>query len=85
MELDLPKQDKKEILKELAFLTEKEQAKHIEAIAELYKEIPYLLIERIRKLPNVDPEHYDKIIAQLKYMDFEEQMEFVQFLEEYSK
>ena len=85
MELDIPKEDKKEILKELAFLTEKEQKKHIEAIAELYKEIPYMLIERIRNLPNVEPEHYDKIIAQLKYMDFEEQMEFVQFLEEYSK
>jgi len=85
MELDIPKDDKKEILKELAFLAKKEQIKHIEAIAELYKEIPYMLIERIRKLPNVDPEHYDKIVAQLKYMDFEEQMEFVQFLEEYSK
>ncbi len=85
MELDIPKQDKKEVLQELAFLTKKEQMKHIEAIANLYKEIPHMLIERIRKLPNVEPEHYDKIIAQLKYMDFEEQMEFVQFLEEYSK
>ena len=85
MDLDMPKQDKKEILKELAFLTEKEQMKHIESIAELYKEIPHMLIERIRKLPNVKTEHYDKIIAQLKYMDFEEQMEFVQFLENYSK
>ena len=85
MDLDIPKQDKKEILNELAFLAEKEQMKHIESIAELYKEIPYMLIERIRKLPNVKIEHYDKIIAQLKYMDFEEQMEFVQFLENYSK
>ncbi|MFW9946311.1 MAG: hypothetical protein ACFFDX_05725 [Candidatus Odinarchaeota archaeon] len=80
-ELKIPKEEKKEILKELAFLTEEEQGKYIGALAELYKELPRKLIERIRKLPNVDPRYYDKIIEQLKYMDAEEQINFIQFLE----
>jgi hypothetical protein len=40
-----------------------------------------MLIERVRKLKNVQPEHFKKIIEQLKYMDSAEQLEFVQFLE----
>ncbi|MGB5911597.1 MAG: hypothetical protein WBH31_10425 [Promethearchaeia archaeon] len=79
--LKIPKKEKKDILKELAFLTEEEQGKYIGALAELYKELPRKLIERIRKLPNVEPRYYDKIIEQLKYMDAEEQINFIQFLE----
>ena len=79
--LKIPKKEKKDILKELAFLTEEEQGKYIGALAELYKELPSKLIERIRKLPNVEPRYYDKIIEQLKYMDAEEQINFIQFLE----
>ncbi|MFX1587746.1 MAG: hypothetical protein ACFFC1_06305, partial [Promethearchaeota archaeon] len=79
--LKIPNKEKKDILKELAFLTEEEQGKYIGALAELYKELPRKLIERIRKLPNVEPRHYDKIIEQLKYMDAEEQINFIQFLE----
>ena len=48
----------------------------------MYKEIPKKLIERIRKLPNVRPEHYDRIVEELKYMDALERIKFVQFLEE---
>ena len=79
--LKIPNKEKKDILKELAFLTEEEQSKYIGALAELYKELPRKLIERIRKLPNVEPRYYDKIIEQLKYMDVEEQINFIQFLE----
>ena len=79
--LKIPKKEKKDILKELAFLTEEEQGKYIGALAELYKELPRKLIERIRKLPNVEPRYYDKIIEQLKYMDAKEQINFIQFLE----
>lgn len=79
--LKIPNKEKKDILKELAFLTEEEQGKYIGALAELYKELPRKLIERIRKLPNVEPRYYDKIIDQLKYMDAEEQINFIQFLE----
>jgi len=82
IELKISKKEKKELLEELAFLTNEEQVKYIEAIINLYKEIPKKLIIRIRKLPNVKPKHYDKIVDQLKYMDYDEQIKFVQFLEE---
>jgi len=80
-DLKIPKKDKKELLKELAFLSRIEQEKYIRALIDLYKELPIKLIERIRKLPNIKPQYYDKIIEQLKFMDEEEQLEFVQFLE----
>jgi DNA-directed RNA polymerase subunit RPC12/RpoP len=82
MNLKISKKEKRELLEELVFLTKEEQVKYIEAIVSLYKEIPKRLINRIRKLPNVKPRHYDKIVDQLKYMDFEEQIKFVQFLED---
>ncbi|MFW9998821.1 MAG: hypothetical protein ACFE9Q_04440 [Candidatus Hodarchaeota archaeon] len=81
-DLKISKEEKRELLAELAFLTKEEQVKYIDAIASLYREIPKKLINRIRKLPNVKPEHYDKIVEQLKFMDVEEQIKFVQFLEE---
>ncbi|MFX0104167.1 MAG: hypothetical protein ACFE75_01595 [Candidatus Hodarchaeota archaeon] len=81
-DLKISKKEKKELLEEVAFLTKEEQIKYIEAIVNLYKEIPKKLINRIRKLPNVKPKHYDKIVEELKYMDIEEQVRFVQFLEE---
>ena len=80
-DLDIPKKERKELLKELAFLTEQEQEKYIEMLKEVYEEFPKMLIERVRKLKNVRPEHFKKIIEQLKYMDSAEQLEFVQFLE----
>lgn len=80
--LKISKKEKNELLEELVFLTKKEQVKYIEAIVNLYKEIPKKLINRIRKLPNVKPKHYDKIVEELKYMDVEERIKFVQFLEE---
>ncbi len=80
--LKISKKEKKELLEELAFLTIEEQAKYIESVINMYQEIPKKLINRIRKLPNVKPKHYDKIIDQLKYLDSEEQLKFVQFLEE---
>ncbi len=82
LDLKIPKKERKELLEELAFLTKEEQTKYVEALVNLYREIPKKLIARIRKLPNVKPEHYSKIIDQLKYMDYEEQIQFVQFLEE---
>jgi len=80
-ELNIPKKERKELLKELAFLNKQEQEKYLRAIIDLYKELPIKLIERIRKLPNIKPKYYDKIIEQLKFMDDEEQLEFVHFLE----
>ena len=80
-DLNIPKEERKELLKELAFLNKQEQEKYIKTIVELYKELPLKLIERIRKLPNIKPQYYDKIIEQLKFMDDEEQLEFVHFLE----
>jgi DNA-directed RNA polymerase subunit RPC12/RpoP len=80
-ELDIPKKQRKEILEELAFLAEEEQLKYIGALRKLYETIPEKLIERICKLQNVKPEYYDKIVEQLKYLDSEEQIEFVVFLE----
>ncbi|MFX1232910.1 MAG: hypothetical protein ACFFBY_00015 [Promethearchaeota archaeon] len=81
-DLKIPKKEKKDILKELAFLTKEEQAKYIEGLVEIYKELPEKLIERIKKLPNVKPQHYNKIIEQLRYMNAEEQVNFIHFLEE---
>ncbi|MBY9008042.1 MAG: hypothetical protein KGD63_14975 [Candidatus Lokiarchaeota archaeon] len=84
-ELKIPKYEKEELLKELAFLTKEQQVKYMEAIINLYQEkIPRILVNKIRKLPNVKPEQYNKIIEQLKYMDSDEQIEFVQFLEKYA-
>jgi len=80
--LKISKKDKRELLEELVFLTKEEQIKYIEAIVVLYKETPKKLIERIRKLPNVNPKHLDRVIEQLRAMNVEEQLEFVQFLEE---
>ena len=80
--MKISKKEKKQLLEELAFLTKEEQIKYINAIINLYQEIPKKLIQRIRKLPNVKPNHYDKIIDQLKHMDSEEQIKFVEFLEE---
>lgn len=80
--LKISKKEKNELLKEIAFLTREEQVKYIEAIISLYQDIPKKLIERIRKLPNVKPKHYDQIVDQLKYLDSEEQLKFIQFLEE---
>ncbi|MFX1417524.1 MAG: hypothetical protein ACFE9N_01245 [Promethearchaeota archaeon] len=82
IDLKISKKEKNELLEELAFLTKEEQVKYIEAIVNLYKEIPKKLINRIRKLPNVKPKHYDKIVEELKYMDYDEQIKFIQFLEE---
>ncbi len=83
--LKIPKRDKNELLKELAFLTKEQQVKYIKAIINLYQEkIPRKLVERIRKLPKVKPEHYNKIVEQLKYMDEDEQVKYVQFLEKYA-
>ncbi|MHA1671140.1 MAG: hypothetical protein ACTSV5_11280 [Promethearchaeota archaeon] len=82
LELDIPQEDKMALLKELAYLAKEEQFKYIESIKQLYKEIPLKLIKRIKNLPSVKPEHYDKIIAQLNFMDDEEQFEFINFLEQ---
>ena len=82
LDLKIPKKERKQLLEELAFLTNEEQVKYVEALVSLYREIPKKLIARIRKLPNVKPEHYSKVIDQLKYMDHDEQIQFVQFLEE---
>ncbi len=81
LELEIPKKQRKEILKELAFLAEEEQMNYIGALRNLYETIPEKLIERIRKLQNVKPQYYDKIVEELKYLDSEEQIEFVVFLE----
>ncbi|MBY9009901.1 MAG: hypothetical protein KGD74_08560, partial [Candidatus Lokiarchaeota archaeon] len=81
LELNIPKKERKSILKELAFLAEEEQLKYFEALKGLYQEIPHKLIERIRKLPNVKPKYYNKLVEELKYMDSAQQLEFVQYLE----
>lgn len=85
LELDIPKKERKSILKELAFLAEEEQLNYLGLLRNLYEEIPMKLIERIRKLPNVEPMYYDKIVEELKYMDKERQLEFIQFLEKYAQ
>jgi len=81
LELDIPKKERKNILKELAFIAEEEQLKYFEALKGLYEEIPHKLIERIRKLPNLKPKYYDKLIEELKFMDSAQQLQFLQFLE----
>lgn len=84
-DLKISKKEKNELLKELAFLSAEQQAKYIESIISLYQtQIPEILIKRIRKLPNVKPEHYSKIIEQLRFMDSEEQLRFIEFLEQHA-
>jgi len=81
MDLNISEDQKRELLKELAFLAKEEQQKYVESIIHLYREIPIKLIERIKKLPNVKPEYYIKIAEQLKFMDSDDQVKFIQFLE----
>ena len=81
MDLNIPEDQKRELLKELAFLAKEEQHKYVESIIHLYREIPIKLIERIKKLPNIKPEYYIKIAEQLKFMDSDDQVKFIQFLE----
>ena len=84
-DLKISKKEKNELLKELAFLSAEQQAKYIESIISLYQtQIPEILIKRIRRLPNVKPEHYGKIIDQLRYMDSDEQIRFIEFLEQHA-
>ncbi|MHA1149591.1 MAG: hypothetical protein ACTSR8_15255 [Promethearchaeota archaeon] len=84
-DLKISKKEKNELLKELAFLSAEQQAKYIESIISLYKtRIPEILIKRIRRIPNVKPEHYSKIIDQLRYMDSDEQIRFIEFLEQHA-
>jgi hypothetical protein len=83
-ELEIPKKERKSILKELAFLAEEEQLNYIQELRNLYEEIPKKLIERVSKLPNFKPKYYDKIVEELKYMDKEQQIEFVEFLEKHA-
>ncbi len=82
LELDIEEEDKMTLLKELAYLAKEEQLKYIESVKLLYKEIPLKLIKRIKKLPSVKSEHYDKIIEQLNFMNDDEQFEFINFLEQ---
>ncbi|NVM16166.1 MAG: hypothetical protein HWN80_00515 [Candidatus Lokiarchaeota archaeon] len=84
MELKIPKKERKNILKELAFLAEEEQLNYIEELRNLYEEIPKKLIERIRKLPNFKVKYFDKIIEELKQMDEEQRLEFLEFLEKHA-
>ena len=81
LELDIPKKERKNIIKELAFIAKEEQLKYLEALKGLYEEIPHKLIERIRKLPNIKPKYYNKLVEELKFMDSDQQLQFVQFLE----
>jgi hypothetical protein len=84
-DLDLSKKERKEILKELAFLSKEKQVKYIDAVVNLYQEqIPKDLVERIRDLPNVKPEHYQKIVNELKYLDRDEQLRFIDYLEKFA-
>ena len=83
-ELDIPKKERKNLLRELAFLAEEEQQYYVEALRNLHEEIPKKLIARIRKLPNVKPKYYDKIVEELKNMDKEQQINFLQFLEKHA-
>ncbi len=84
-DLDISKNERKEILKELAFLSKEQQIKYINALIYLYKEeIPQQLIDRIKNLKNVKPEHFEKLVDQLKYMDTQEQEQFIQFLEKFA-
>ncbi|MFX0076074.1 MAG: hypothetical protein ACFE96_11565, partial [Candidatus Hermodarchaeota archaeon] len=83
-ELEIPKKERKSILRELAFLAEEEQQNYIEELRNLYEEIPKKLLERISKLPNFKAKYYDKIVEELKYMDKEQQIEFVEFLEKHA-
>jgi hypothetical protein len=81
-DLKIPKKEKKEILKELAFLTKEQQIKYINNLVVLYQEdIPKKLVERIKTISKIKPEHYENILEQLKYMDAEEQLQFIQYLE----
>lgn len=80
-DLKIPKKARKELLQELAFVSAEKQIEYADAIIQLYQELPKELIKRIHKLPNVKPDHYGKIIEQLKYMDADEQVRFIQFLE----
>ncbi len=81
IELNIPEKDKKEILKEFAFLTEEEQEKYLNELFELNRELSEKLILRVKKL-NLAPKYLQQIIEQLRYMPIREQEQYIKFLEE---
>ena len=81
LELNIPEKDKREILKEFAYLTEEEQEKYLNELFELNRKISDKLILRVKKL-NLDPKYLQQIIEQLKYMPIDEQETYLKFLEE---
>ncbi|MGV9197229.1 MAG: hypothetical protein ACOC4M_00135 [Promethearchaeia archaeon] len=84
-DLKISKKERKELLAELAFLSKEEQVKFMEEIVSLHKiEIPQKLIRRIKNLPNLKENHYHKIVEKLEYMDPEERVEYIQFLENHA-
>ncbi len=84
-DLNLSRKEKKEVLKELTFLSREKQVEYIDALVNLYHEqIPKSLVERIRHLPNVKPEHYQELVNELKYLDRDEQLRFINYLEKYA-
>ncbi|MFO8019166.1 MAG: hypothetical protein R6U96_11060 [Promethearchaeia archaeon] len=84
-ELDIPREEKRDLLKELAFLSKEKQVRYMKEIVNLYKEdIPEKLVMKIRNLPNLKEKHYQKIVNKLKTMNPEEQIEYVQFLEKHA-
>ncbi|TXT55620.1 MAG: conserved membrane protein of unknown function [Promethearchaeota archaeon] len=84
-DLNISKKEKKEILKELAFLNKEQQINYINAMISLYKEeLPDTLIARVKNLRNIKPEHLEKVVNQLKYMDAQEKVEFIIFLEKHA-
>ena len=68
-----------------AFLKKEQQINYINAMISLYKEeLPETLIERVKNLKNIKPEHLEKVVNQLKYMDAQEKIEFILFLEKHA-
>ncbi len=81
LELNIPERDKREILKEFAYLTEEEQEKYLNELFEINRDISDKLILRVKKL-NLKPKYLQQIIEQLIYMPNDEQEIYLKFLEE---
>ncbi|HMF31311.1 MAG TPA: hypothetical protein VKK79_07855, partial [Candidatus Lokiarchaeia archaeon] len=80
LKLDIPEQEKKEILDGLLYLMPDEQEQFIAELEELARKLVPEIIGRVMRL-NLSKDQNEKLLQQLEYLSEQEQVEFVEELE----
>ena len=80
MRLDIPENEKKEILDGLLYLMPDEQEQFLAELEELARKLIPEIVGRILRL-NLSKDQNEQLLAQLEYLSDQEQVEFVQEFE----